>query len=177
MNEKTVGSWAFPGFLAGCTVVGLYYAYTFFGTQIWLLVIALLAVVLLAIAIAHLMEYVADYQATAFEMRQATLVRTSDSTLMLEARLLAAQSPELAGELARRVGRPDLILFPTRQGRRAQIARRHVEQGHAPGLALLGDRHQPAGGPRLQQGRIKGLSGHDRFVLAPRDAGRSQEHL
>lgn len=121
MSEKTVGSWAWPSLLAGCAWIGLWYAFDWAGPQIWLLLIALLGVVLMATAIAHLVEYVADYRAAAFEMRQATLLKTSDSNLMLEARLLAAQSPELAGELARRVGRPDLILFPTRQGRRAQI--------------------------------------------------------
>lgn len=121
MLEKNVGSWAWPAMLSGFTVVAFYYALITFGRQLWLLCIIILGVVLFAMAMANLFEYISERRAMALDQQTNTLARTADSVLMAEARMLAAQSPELAGELARRVGRPDLILFPARQGRKAQI--------------------------------------------------------
>jgi hypothetical protein len=121
MLDKSVKSWATPLFFSGLAWLAVWYAVDWVGSQVWILAIVFLGTVLLAVAIANLWEYVRERNQQGFEFRQSTLTRTSDARLFEEARLLAAQSPELAGELAKRVGRPDLILFQNRQGRRAQI--------------------------------------------------------
>lgn len=121
MNDKNISSWSIPAFLAGCAFVGLYYAQVYFGLQLWLVLIALLGVVLISAAVANLVEYIVQKRADALEIQTSMLSRTADSVLMSEARMLAAHSPELASEMAKRVGRPDLILFTTQQGRQAQI--------------------------------------------------------
>jgi hypothetical protein len=121
MNEKNVSSWAMPGALSGFAWIGLWYAIEWFGSQAWQLAIMVVAVVLMAAAVANLWEYARERNLEAFKEQQESLTRTPDALLFQEARMLAAQSPELAGELARRVGRPDLILFPSKQGRQALI--------------------------------------------------------
>ena len=121
MIERTVSSWAWPGFLAGVVSVGFWYAYEYFGSQVWLLVIAMAVVILVSVAIANLVAYIRERGTADMEARQSALTRSADATLMAEARQLASQSPELAAEIARRIGRPDLILFPSQQGRRAQV--------------------------------------------------------
>jgi hypothetical protein len=85
------------------------------------LVIVLCGVIFLAAASANLWEYLAERRLAVFERQNSALSHSTDARLFEEARMLAAQSPELAAEMARRMGRPDLILFPSRQGRRALI--------------------------------------------------------
>jgi hypothetical protein len=121
MNERSVRDWAWPGFWAGCAWIGLWYAVEFFGRQVWELVIVIMAVVLMAVAVVNLVEYLQERKDQAIELRQSILTMTPDALLMRESRMLAVQSPELAGELARRIGRPDMILFPNRAGKHAQI--------------------------------------------------------
>ena len=48
MNDRTVGSWAWPLVWSGAAIVGLEYAYQRFGAQLWLALIALAALVLFA---------------------------------------------------------------------------------------------------------------------------------
>lgn len=121
MKQISVWGWAWPGLLGGWAWIGLYYGYEMIGPQLWLLGIALLATVLTAVFVAKLAEYLQERQAAMFDERQLSLTMTADATLLEQARLLATESPELAAEMARRIGRPDLILYPSQQGRRAQI--------------------------------------------------------
>lgn len=121
LYEKSVWSWVTPGMFAGFAMVGTIYAEQAWGFQMWLALPLLLMVLCAAVAMANFSEFVAERNLAAMERRQAMLAETGDTQLMREARMLATQSPELAAEMARRIGRPDLILFPSRQGRQAQI--------------------------------------------------------
>jgi hypothetical protein len=121
MNEKTVRDWAFPAFFAGMAWLGLFYGVENFGVQMWVSVVVLVAILLTAVTVAHYAEYARAQRENSLAARQILLLETPDSRLMNEARQLAVSSPDLAAEMAKRIGRPDLILFPSRQGRRPQI--------------------------------------------------------
>lgn len=121
MRDKTVNSWAIPAMFSGFAWLAVWYLINWLGPQVWIAAVGLVGVALMSAAVANLSEYLAERQQAAFDFRQSAVSRTPESILFQEARLLAAQSPELAAELAKRVGRPDLILFSSRQGRRPQI--------------------------------------------------------
>lgn len=121
MYEKTEKDWAAPGFGSGLFVVVAVYAYSVFGAQWWIAILLLAGGVLFASAVANLYQYIRQTQAMDLMERQRAMSITADSQVFDSARYLAAQSPELAGELAKRFGRPDLVLLPHRQGKRAQI--------------------------------------------------------
>lgn len=121
MYEKRVRDWAIPAIISGLLWLGLFFANQNYGDQFWMLAVALMAFVGSAVTVAKFWEYVSEKIDERVTHRQHVLSYSSDAHLLEEARLLAAQSPELAGELAKRIGRPDLILFPTRGGRRPQI--------------------------------------------------------
>jgi hypothetical protein len=121
MVNKSVWSWSWPFLVSGLAAVGLWYGVTWYGAQAWQLVLVLIWVLAVAMGAANLWEYWRERQMQAFAVQHDALTHSADARLFEEARLLAAQSPELAGEIAHRIGRPDLILFPTRAGKRAQI--------------------------------------------------------
>jgi hypothetical protein len=121
MYEKTERDWAVPAFLSGLFLIALVYVSMANGPQIWQLVLVLAWLVLLLVAGANFWRYIQEHQTGELTERQRAMAVTADSRVFEEARYLAAQSPELAGELAKRFGRPDLILLPHRQGKRAQI--------------------------------------------------------
>ena len=120
-DKTTVKDWAAPAFFSGLCWIGLVYVYRTFGAHLWMALVILAGVVLLAMAISHFLEYVNDQASMALRDRMSNLAITADAEIFRAARDLAAQSPEMAGEMAKRFGRPDLILLPHRQGKHAQI--------------------------------------------------------
>jgi hypothetical protein len=119
--EKSASYWGVPAIWAGSLWIGLAYAYRFYGEQLWQLLVMLVAAVASAWALANLWEYITEKRQWARSEQQHALSLSSDVRLFEEATKLAIQAPELAAEMAHRIGRPDLILFPSRKGRRAQI--------------------------------------------------------
>jgi hypothetical protein len=101
--------------------IGLLAAYLWHGPHLWLLVIVLIATVLSAASLAKFIEYVKAVKDQELMNRQRAMTTTADAEIFRTARELAAQSPELAGEIAKRFGRPDLILLPHRDGKKAQV--------------------------------------------------------
>lgn len=122
MEDKTPGSWLWPLFFTICFGIAALYADLVMRLSPWLIAMLVVAGgVLLAGAIANFVQYAREQESYWFHNRQMDMAITPDGEMFRNAKDLAAQSPELAGEVAKRMGRPDLILFPTRQGKQAQI--------------------------------------------------------
>lgn len=119
MFDKKIRDWLWPGFICGLSGFGWWYAVEVVGTQAWQFFIALIFLISLAAMIANFLEYLTERKLALLDRQNSVLTYSSDVRLFEAARGLAAQSPELAAEMARKVGRPDLILFQSRQGRQA----------------------------------------------------------
>jgi hypothetical protein len=122
MDDKTAKDWAWPLLFGTLFGMAALYADLMLHLAIWIIAPMVAAGgVLLAVAIANFIQYAREQEDWLLRSRQMALSITPDTEIFRSARELAAQSPELAGELAKRFGRPDLIVFPHRQGKQAQI--------------------------------------------------------
>lgn len=120
-DEKTVRSWVLPAFcmvlLWSVTLCG----FLWLGAVPVLLVPAGFATLSMVVAFTEFWNYTRWQVIEREAQRSRVLSQTADAYLAEKMRELASQSPELAAEVARRIGRPDMILLPMMNGRQPQI--------------------------------------------------------
>lgn len=120
-DELTVRRWVMPSvvMLVIGSVMLIYFLV--WGPNLFLLVPGAFATLAGIVALTEFWNY-QRWQILAREDERARIhTQTADSTLAEKMRELASQSPELAAEMARRIGRPDMILLPAMKGRQPQI--------------------------------------------------------